>query len=120
MLTLKLLICIIIFGLSCRWIDQYGSNKSIVINKPSDETSAQPVLLVNDEDINERTFTEIQQGIHDDDDDIDDVEVKPDKSVIQRKKLIVSGNLKIKRFIIFSNSTKFSLKKVSIKKIKKK
>lgn len=118
----------IIFGLSCKWIDNYGespSEKAIVHVLPAEPTEEppQPILLVNDEDINDVTFTGIQhlkpeEEICDEDNDSkpcddDDDDDKSMRAKANKTKLIISGNSKMRRLIVFTNaSSKFCLRRV--------
>lgn len=129
---LKMLVSLIIFGLSCKWIEKLGSGTSgeggekpqvhVLPAEPTEEPK-EPILLVNDEDINDVTFT----GIHElkseeslqNESLLKDIEEEPDEKAATTGKrpikLIVSGNLRTRRIILFSNSTKFSIKKAHIK-----
>lgn len=114
----------IIFGLSCKWIENYGESPSektivhVLPTKPTEEPQ-QPILLVNDEDINDVTFTGIQQLKPDDnssmntnDDEFEDTREKNDaRSATRKTKLIISGNMKMRRLIVFTNSNKFQLRR---------
>lgn len=96
----------------------------VLPTKPTEEPQ-QPILLVNDEDINDVTFTGIQQLKPDDNssmntnDEFEDTSEKNDaRSATRKTKLIISGNMKMRRLIVFTNSNKFQLRRRVIRTIR--